>query len=154
MADLHYDVGTTIEMTCRVKRPPLYHVSVTWEVDHLIKQPRPPNDNSTDENGLVILNKDVTRGGVRVVTGKDKLSGHLVSELSLSKARMSDIGNYTCRLSSVPPNGDQRGLYDTISVHVLQGENTEAIQSLGVKEYHDSCFIIVAFEVFLLYRWL
>ena len=32
VADLHYDVGTTIEMVCRVKRPPLFHVSVLWEV--------------------------------------------------------------------------------------------------------------------------
>ena len=31
VADLHYDEDTTVEMVCRVKRPPLYHVSVQWE---------------------------------------------------------------------------------------------------------------------------
>ena len=35
VADLHYDVGTTIEMVCRVKRPPRFHVSVQWEVERL-----------------------------------------------------------------------------------------------------------------------
>ena len=35
VADLHYDVGTTIEMVCRVKRPPKFHVSVQWEVERL-----------------------------------------------------------------------------------------------------------------------
>ena len=35
VADLHYDVGTTIEMVCRVKRPPMFHVSVQWEVQRL-----------------------------------------------------------------------------------------------------------------------
>ena len=39
VADLHYDVGTRIEMVCRVKRPPLYHVSVQWEVQRLHPYP-------------------------------------------------------------------------------------------------------------------
>ena len=80
-------------------------------------------------NNIVILNRDVTRGGVKVDTGRDSKSGYLISRLSLANAQITDIGNYTCRLSSWPserPN--MRGLHDTISVHVLQGENTEAIQ--------------------------
>ena len=125
--DLHYDVGTTIEMTCRVKRPPLYHVTLTWEVDYLVKRPLPANSTSS----VVVLNRDVTRGGVMIFTGRDKLTGQMVSQLRLNKARVSDVGNYTCRLSSLPPDGDQRGLFDTISVHVLQGENTEEIKISG-----------------------
>ena len=34
MRDLHYDEGTTIEMTCRVERPPLYHVTLDWVVEY------------------------------------------------------------------------------------------------------------------------
>jgi hypothetical protein len=32
VVELHYDVGTTIEMVCRVRRPPLSHATVLWEV--------------------------------------------------------------------------------------------------------------------------
>ena len=89
------------------------------------------NTNSKIEktNNIVILNRDVTRGGVKVDTGRDSKSGYIISRLSLANAQITDIGNYTCRLSSWPserPN--MKGLHDTISVHVLQGENTEAIQ--------------------------
>ena len=87
------------------------------------------NDSGKNDNSIVILNQDVTRGGVKVDTGRDSKTGYVISRLSLINAQVTDIGNYTCRLSSWPqtkPN--TKGLYDTISVHVLQGENTEAIQ--------------------------
>jgi len=29
---LHYDEGSTVEMVCRVRRPPLYHTTVRWHV--------------------------------------------------------------------------------------------------------------------------
>ena len=32
VVELHYDVGTTIEMVCRVRRPPLSHATVLWEI--------------------------------------------------------------------------------------------------------------------------
>ena len=76
----------------------------------------------------MILNQDVTRGGVKVDTGRDPKTGYIISRLRLANVQLSDIGNYTCRLSSWPrakPN--TKGLFDTISVHVLQGENTKAI---------------------------
>ena len=142
-------------MNCRVKRPPLYHVTLTWEVDYLVKRPRPlhvvngsvvDEGVASDSGDLVILNRDVTRGGVRVITGRDKKGDQVVSQLSLSKAMTSDVGNYTCRLSSIPPNGDQRGLYDTISVHVLQGENSEAIQSnSGPRLLSRNSVVVVSF---------
>ena len=139
--DLHYDVGTTIEMTCRVKRPPLYHVTLTWEVDYLVKRPLPANSTSS----VVVLNRDVTRGGVMIFTGRDKPTGQMVSQLRLNKARVSDVGNYTCRLSSLPPDGDQRGLFDTISVHVLQGENTEEIKISGQSRLDHITALLLVF---------
>ena len=87
------------------------------------------SDSANNNHNIVILNQDVTRGGVKVETGRDSETGFIISRLSLINAQLTDIGNYTCRLSSWPearPN--TKGLYDTISVHVLQGENTEAIQ--------------------------
>ena len=120
-------------------------------------------------NNIVILNRDVTRGGVKVDTGRDSKSGYIISRLSLANAQITDIGNYTCRLSSWPserPN--MRGLHDTISVHVLQGENTEAIQqesnsatrshfviSFDAMTFylivHQTCWILVYMILFTLY---
>ena len=155
VADLHYDVGTTIEMVCRVKRPPKFHVSIQWEVQRLHPfatkdktRYRDKNETESDqplsyqndtfegiennaENGknIVILNQDVTRGGVKVDTGRDSATGYIISRLSLVNAKNTDIGNYTCRLSNLPyTKQNARGLHDTIAVHVLQGENTKAIQ--------------------------
>jgi hypothetical protein len=96
----------------------------------------------------VILNQDVTRGGVKVDTGRDSKTGFLISRLSLVNAQLTDIGNYTCRLSSWPqakPN--TKGLYDTISVHVLQGENTEAIQEANSASTMYTPISILIFSV-------
>ena len=102
-------------------------------------------------NNIVILNRDVTRGGVKVDTGRDSKSGYIISRLSLANAQITDIGNYTCRLSSWPserPN--MRGLHDTISVHVLQGENTEAIQQESNSA--SKCHIGVTFSAMPLHQ--
>lgn len=129
---LHYDAGTTVEMMCRVKRPPLTGpASVEWEAV------------TVNNPGKVhVLHRDVERGGVRVETGRE--SEHVVSRLSLAAARVSDTGNYTCRLAGVPPDIAKkfRGLSDTIAVHVLQGENTEAIHS-HANSNHSSQVIII-----------
>ena len=52
--DLHYDSGSTIEMVCRVRRPPAYHTRVVWEARYAHSPGR-----------LAVLNQDVTRGGVK-----------------------------------------------------------------------------------------
>ena len=58
----------------------------------------------------------------------------MVSRLSLARARAEDTGNYTCRLARMPRKASRKGLTDTITVHVLRGENTEAIQGGGPTE--------------------
>ena len=70
----------------------------------------------------------------KVDTGRDAESDTVVSRLSLARARAEDTGNYTCRLDKMPPRtkgraaSRRKGLSDTVTVHVLRGENTEAIQ--------------------------
>lgn len=116
---LHYESGSTIEIVCRVRRPPYYQASLVWEALTL---------STTDQ--IHILNRDTTRGGVKIDTGRDEETGFLVSVLYLDNAQPSDTGNYTCRLRHLPENVRHRyGLSDTISVHVLKAENTEAIYS-------------------------
>ena len=116
--ELHYDVGTTVEMMCRIKRPPLEGpYIVEWEArsarDLVVRQ----------------LHRDVERGGVKVDTGMDVKSGFLFSRISLASAKVSDAGNYTCRLGGLPRGvlGSYPHLEDTIVVHVLEGEITKAI---------------------------
>ena len=97
--------------------------------------------NHESSRNIVILNQDVTRGGVKVDTGRDSKTGYIISRLSLVNAKITDIGNYTCRLSSLPnTKQNAKGLHDTISVHVLQGENTKAIQ--GANEASKPCLIM------------
>ena len=122
--ELHYDVGTTVEMMCRVKKPPIqgpFHVE--WEAQK----------TKTTDQVVHQLHRDVTRGGVKVETGIDERSGYLISRISLASARKSDAGNYTCRLGGVPPDISRSypRLQDTIVLHVLEGEMTKAIHSNG-----------------------
>ena len=133
VVDLHYDSGTSIEMVCRVRRPPRYHVSIQWEFVPLNRSASATSSSPSSgkrKNLTFILNRDVTRGGVKVDTGRDEDSGFVISRLTLDKARVGDTGNFTCRLLNLPEEKSRRkGLSDTISVHVLKGENSEAIYS-------------------------
>ena len=54
MRALHYDSGSTIEMLCRVRRPPAYQARVVWEARYA----RAPGQ-------VFVLNQDVIRGGVK-----------------------------------------------------------------------------------------
>ena len=123
--ELHYDVGTTVEMMCRIKKPPIqgpFHVE--WEAQKA---------KITTTEVVHQLHRDVTRGGVKVETGMDERTGYLISRISLASARKSDAGNYTCRLGGVPPDilRSYPRLQDTIVLHVLEGEMTKAIHSNG-----------------------
>jgi len=94
-------------------------------------------DGNDSEPFLHVLNQDVLRGGVKVDTGRDSDEDLVLSRLSLARAKASDTGNYTCALSGpMPDKGPRdawRGLTDTVAVHVIRAENTEAIHS-GVED--------------------
>jgi len=93
-----------------------------------------------------VLNQDVQRGGVKVETGRDPEADLVISRLSLARARASDTGNYTCALGGLLPEaripGDDfmRGLVDTVAVHVIRADNTEAIHSSSVRKNQDDFF--------------
>ncbi len=140
--ELHYDTGTTVQMMCRVKRPPVRGPNIVeWEVRTASK----PNQTR-------VLHRDVERGGVKVDTGTDSKTGFLVSLISLASASVGDTGNYTCRLGGVPPEmlENYPGIEDTIVVHVLQGDNTEAIHSGAESDSkHLSCIFHVTLTMMM-----
>ena len=73
--ELHYDVGTTIEMVCRVRRPPLSYATVIWEVSPNHKRLKSGEDSVQH----IILNRDVSRGGIKIDTGRNMSTGNLIS---------------------------------------------------------------------------
>lgn len=92
------------------------------------------------------------RGGVKVETGMDEKSGYLISRISLASARVSDTGNYTCRLGGVPIEIQQSypRLQDTITVHVLDGDITKAIHhSTAGTRLKLNAFIICLQSIFV-----
>ncbi len=65
---------------------------------------------------MLSFSQDVTRGGVKVDTGRDEATGDIVSRLSLARAVPGDTGNYSCHLLDRPrgAHGDIRGLSDQV----------------------------------------
>lgn len=98
--DLYVNKGSTINLTCTIRYSPEPPAFIFW-YHH-------------DE----VISYDSERGGVSVVTDKGEQT---TSRLLLQKARPSDSGHYTCR----PSNADVA----TVTVHVLDGERPEAMQT-------------------------
>ena len=92
------------------------------------------------------LHRDVERGGVKVDTGMEEKSGYLISRISLANARVSDTGNYTCRLGGVPEQilKIYPRLQDTILVHVLEGDITKAIHHSSSGTRLKMCYYVTA----------
>ncbi|XP_076352845.1 zwei Ig domain protein zig-8-like isoform X2 [Tachypleus tridentatus] len=97
--DLHFDSGSTINLTCIIKHSPSPPVFVFWY------------------HGDNLINYDSSRGQ----TTLQKVNGDTaVSSLYIKNAKTKDSGNYTCG----PSNADST----SISVHVLNGEQLAAMQ--------------------------
>ncbi|XP_055695754.1 fibroblast growth factor receptor 3-like isoform X2 [Lutzomyia longipalpis] len=99
-ADKFYKAGSTIELKCVITKVPQPTTYVTWK------------------HGQRMLNYDTSRGGISVKT--DLKIGGAVSRLYIANANRYDSGNYTCALADVAMN--------TVTVHVLNGENPAAMQ--------------------------
>ena len=104
VVELHYDVGTTIEMVCRVRRPPLSHATVLWEVSPAHKRHlrlTDVNNTTSVVSNVIVLNRDVSRGGIKIDTGRNISTGNLISRL-ISRTLLSHFHNFQTYYNTGP----------------------------------------------------
>ncbi|XP_069983335.1 zwei Ig domain protein zig-8-like [Penaeus vannamei] len=99
----HYNSGSMIELKCVIERVPFPPAAVAWRRD------------------ATLLSFNTSRGGISVKG--DPTSGFIRSQLYVREASPSDSGVYSCWYGNYTK--------DTVTVHVLAGENSAAMQ-------HDS----------------
>ncbi|XP_049871761.1 T-lymphocyte activation antigen CD86-like [Pectinophora gossypiella] len=101
--DVYVKKGSTISLTCSVNvhSTPPSSASVLWY------------------HGNSVVDFDSPRGGISLET--EKTEGGTTSKLLVTKAALTDSGNYTC----VPNNAHPA----SVSVHVLNGEHPAAMQT-------------------------
>ncbi|XP_076332740.1 neurotrimin-like [Tachypleus tridentatus] len=97
--DLHFESGSTINLTCIITHSPSPPVFVFWY------------------HGDTVINYDSSRGHTTLQKINEDTA---ISSLNIINAKTSDSGNYTC----CPSNADAT----SISVHVLNGEQLAAMQ--------------------------
>ncbi|XP_022242975.1 zwei Ig domain protein zig-8-like [Limulus polyphemus] len=97
--DLHFESGSTINLTCIITRSPSPPIYVFWY------------------HGDTVINYDPSRGHTTLQKINEDTA---LSSLNIINAKTSDSGNYTC----CPSNADAT----SISVHVLNGEQLAAMQ--------------------------
>ncbi|XP_075979335.1 protein sidekick-2-like [Anticarsia gemmatalis] len=101
--DVYVKKGSTISLTCSVNvhSSPPSTASILWY------------------HGNSVVDFDSPRGGISLET--EKTEGGTTSKLLVTKAALTDSGNYTC----VPNNAHPA----SVSVHVLNGEHPAAMQT-------------------------
>ncbi|XP_045512858.1 protein sidekick-1-like isoform X1 [Pieris brassicae] len=110
--DVYVKKGSTISLTCSVNvhSSPPSSASVLWY------------------HGNAVVDFDSPRGGISLET--EKTEGGTTSKLLVTKAALTDSGNYTC----VPNNAHPA----SVSVHVLNGEHPAAMQTSNRATYLTS----------------
>nr|CAD7572034.1 unnamed protein product [Timema californicum] len=98
--DVYVKKGSTISLTCSVNVHSSPPSSVLWY------------------HGSSVLDFDSPRGGISLET--EKTEAGTTSKLLVTKASLTDSGNYTC----VPSNANPASVW----VHVLNGEHPAAMQ--------------------------
>ncbi|KAK8728649.1 hypothetical protein OTU49_009074 [Cherax quadricarinatus] len=96
----HYNSGSMIELKCVIEKVPFPHGPVTWRRD------------------ATTLTYNTSRGGISVKG--DAAAGYIRSRLYVADATPSDSGVYSCCYSNFTR--------DTVTVHVIAGENSAAMQ--------------------------
>ncbi|XP_071516480.1 uncharacterized protein [Panulirus ornatus] len=96
----YYNSGSMIELKCIIDRVPFPHGPVTWR------------------RGTTILAFNTSRGGISV-RGQPTW-GFVRSRLYVANASPADSGVYVCSYSNYTS--------DTVTVHVIAGENSAAMQ--------------------------
>ncbi|XP_047482268.1 uncharacterized protein LOC125034487 [Penaeus chinensis] len=99
----HYNSGSMIELKCEIESVPFPPAAVSWRRD------------------ATLLSFNTSRGGISVKG--DAASGYIRSRLYVADASPADSGLYSCWYGNYTS--------DTVSVHVIAGENSAAMQ-------HDS----------------
>lgn len=95
--DVYVKKGSTISLTCSVNVHSTPPSSVLWY------------------HGASVVDFDSQRGGISLET--EKTESGTTSKLLITKASLTDSGNYTCVPSNATPA--------SVSVHVLNGEFTQ-----------------------------
>ncbi|XP_021706948.1 hemicentin-2 [Aedes aegypti] len=128
--EAHIRKGSTISLSCVVN----FHApSITWY------------------HGTTIVNFDSARGGISLET--EKTDAGTSSRLLLTKATVSDSGNYTCIPAGAIPA--------SVQVYVLNGEHPAAMQTsgqmalrLGPSGLHSLVVAVGGATVALLSTWM
>nr|XP_027235363.1 uncharacterized protein LOC113826668 [Penaeus vannamei] len=100
VVDKHYNSGSMIELKCVIEKVPFPHLTVNWL------------------RGSTVLSFNTSRGGISVKG--DAASGFIRSRLYVADASPADSGLYSCWYGNYTS--------DTVSVHVIAGENSAAMQ--------------------------
>ncbi|XP_066984529.1 uncharacterized protein [Macrobrachium rosenbergii] len=106
VVDKHYNSGSMIELKCIIEKVPFPHESVTWR------------------RGDTPLTFNTSRGGISVKGSKD--SDYIRSRLYVANASPADSGVYSCWYSNYTS--------DNVTVHVIAGENSQAMQHDALPE--------------------
>ncbi|XP_054288580.1 hemicentin-1-like isoform X2 [Macrosteles quadrilineatus] len=121
--EVYVKKGSTISLTCSVNIHSTPPGSVLWY------------------QGVSVVDFDSPRGGISLET--EKTEAGTTSKLLVTKAALTDSGNYTC----VPSNANPASVY----VHVLNGEHPAAMQHGGTNHVISSTLpVLVTFFVTLL----
>ncbi|XP_054286407.1 hemicentin-1-like isoform X4 [Macrosteles quadrilineatus] len=121
--EVYVKKGSTISLTCSVNIHSTPPGSVLWY------------------QGVSVVDFDSPRGGISLET--EKTEAGTTSKLLVTKAALTDSGNYTC----VPSNANPASVY----VHVLNGEHPAAMQHGGTSHVISSTLpVLVTFFVTLL----
>ncbi|XP_064089318.1 uncharacterized protein LOC135203515 [Macrobrachium nipponense] len=106
VVDKHYNSGSMIELKCIIEKVPFPHEIVTWR------------------RGDTPLAFNTSRGGISVKGSKD--SDYIRSRLYVANASPADSGVYSCWYSNYTS--------DNVTVHVIAGENSQAMQHDALPE--------------------
>ncbi|XP_069175905.1 obscurin [Procambarus clarkii] len=102
----HYNSGSMIELKCVIDQVPFPSRTVTWR------------------RGATVLAFNTSRGGISVKG--DMTSGFIASRLYVAHAAPTDSGRYSCWYANYTS--------DTVTVHVIAGENSAAMQHDALPE--------------------
>ncbi|XP_040566660.1 protein amalgam [Lepeophtheirus salmonis] len=122
-SDVYVKAGSTISLTCSINLYSVPPPDVTW---------------FHDQN---ILNFDSPRGGISLETEKSRTG--TMSKLLVTRATLSDSGNYTCKPS--------RGEEVTANVHVIKREHQAGLQDGQTGEASQISNSITSFFFLLIY---